>query len=98
VTEVVAVERERHLRAMAIQDARVAPVPVRVVDGLGEQFRSRTESSMRPSRRSVPPASRRHCERFSFRIPPLDPPKRHILGVARKIARDDQAPRIRRLT
>jgi len=38
------------------------------------------------------------CERFSFRIPPLDPPKRHILGIARKIARDDQAPRSRRLT
>jgi hypothetical protein len=24
------------------------------------------------------------CDRFSFRIPPLDPPKTHILGVARR--------------
>ncbi len=24
------------------------------------------------------------CERFSFRVPPLDPPKMHILGVARR--------------
>ena len=24
------------------------------------------------------------CERFTFRIPPLDPPKTHILGVARR--------------
>jgi ubiquinone/menaquinone biosynthesis C-methylase UbiE len=24
------------------------------------------------------------CERFGFRIPPLDPPKTHILGVARR--------------
>ncbi len=28
------------------------------------------------------------CERFSFRVPPLDPPKTHILGVARRL----QAP------
>jgi hypothetical protein len=24
------------------------------------------------------------CERFSFRIPPLDPPKTHVLGIARR--------------
>jgi ubiquinone/menaquinone biosynthesis C-methylase UbiE len=30
------------------------------------------------------------CERFAFRIPPLDPPKTHIIGVAR---RADSAPR-----
>lgn len=30
------------------------------------------------------------CERFTFRIPPLDPPKTHIIGVAR---RADSAPR-----
>jgi ubiquinone/menaquinone biosynthesis C-methylase UbiE len=24
------------------------------------------------------------CERFTFRIPPLDPPKTHVLGVARR--------------
>ena len=28
------------------------------------------------------------CDRFTFRIPPLDPPKTHILGVARRV----QAP------
>jgi ubiquinone/menaquinone biosynthesis C-methylase UbiE len=28
------------------------------------------------------------CERFTFRIPPLDPPKTHILGVARRSVRD----------
>jgi len=25
------------------------------------------------------------CERFTFRVPPLDPPKTHILGVARRV-------------
>jgi hypothetical protein len=25
------------------------------------------------------------CSRFSFRIPPLDPPKTHVLGVARRL-------------
>jgi hypothetical protein len=24
------------------------------------------------------------CDRFSFRIPPLDPPKTHVLGIARR--------------
>jgi ubiquinone/menaquinone biosynthesis C-methylase UbiE len=33
------------------------------------------------------------CERFTFRIPPLDPPKTHVLGVARRL----QAPGSRRL-
>jgi hypothetical protein len=28
------------------------------------------------------------CDRFTFRIPPLDPPKTHVLGVARRL----QAP------
>jgi ubiquinone/menaquinone biosynthesis C-methylase UbiE len=28
------------------------------------------------------------CERFTFRIPPLDPPKTHVLGIARRL----QAP------
>ena len=34
------------------------------------------------------------CERFTFRIPPLDPPKTHVLGVARKryVAGDDGEP------
>jgi ubiquinone/menaquinone biosynthesis C-methylase UbiE len=32
------------------------------------------------------------CERFVFRIPPFDPPKTHIIGVAR---RADGAPRAR---
>lgn len=26
-----------------------------------------------------------HCDRFSFRVPPLDPPKTHVLGVARRV-------------
>jgi hypothetical protein len=30
------------------------------------------------------------CERFAFRIPPLDPPKTHIIGVA---SRTDTTPR-----
>ena len=30
------------------------------------------------------------CERFSFRIPPLDPPKTHILGVARRLQAPDR--------
>jgi SAM-dependent methyltransferase len=34
-----------------------------------------------------------HCDRFTFRIPPLDPPKTHVLGVARRL----QAPGSRRL-
>jgi ubiquinone/menaquinone biosynthesis C-methylase UbiE len=25
------------------------------------------------------------CDRFSFRIPPLDPPKTHVLGIARRL-------------
>ena len=32
------------------------------------------------------------CDRFSFRVPPLDPPKSHILGVARRIARRRSRP------
>ncbi|MCZ2839125.1 class I SAM-dependent methyltransferase [Modestobacter sp. VKM Ac-2985] len=36
VTEVVAVEPEPHLRGLAEQAARRAPVPVRVVDGMAE--------------------------------------------------------------
>jgi hypothetical protein len=34
-----------------------------------------------------------HCDRFTFRIPPLDPPKTHVLGVACRL----QAPGSRRL-
>lgn len=30
------------------------------------------------------------CEQFSFRIPPLDPPKTHILGVARRVQPPDR--------
>jgi SAM-dependent methyltransferase len=33
------------------------------------------------------------CDRFTFRIPPLDPPKTHVLGVARRL----QAPDRRRV-
>jgi ubiquinone/menaquinone biosynthesis C-methylase UbiE len=30
------------------------------------------------------------CEQFSFRIPPLDPPKTHIIGVARRVQAPDR--------
>ena len=32
------------------------------------------------------------CERFAFRIPPLDPPKTHIIGVARRAGSAPRAP------
>jgi ubiquinone/menaquinone biosynthesis C-methylase UbiE len=32
------------------------------------------------------------CERFSFRIPPFDPPKTHIIGVARRAGDGRRAP------
>ncbi len=38
VDQVVAVEPEAHLRALAIEAARRAPVPVRVVDGLADRL------------------------------------------------------------
>lgn len=38
VTEVVAMEPERHLRPLAAEAAKDAPVPVRVVDGLAERL------------------------------------------------------------
>lgn len=152
VTEVIAVEPERHLRALAVRAAADAPVPVRVVDAVAEQlpfaaaaFDAAVASLMLCSVADVPAtlaelrrvlrpgaelrffehvasprrASRalqraadatvwprlsggchlaretdqliaragfviERCERFAFRIPPLDPPKTHILGVARR--------------
>ncbi len=38
VTEVLAIEPERHLRKMAERAAAAAPVPVTVVDGMGERL------------------------------------------------------------
>jgi ubiquinone/menaquinone biosynthesis C-methylase UbiE len=38
VTEVVAVEPEPHLRALAVEAARKAPIPVEVVDGLADRL------------------------------------------------------------
>lgn len=38
VTEVVAVEPEPHLRSLAVEAARTAPVPVRVTDGVAERL------------------------------------------------------------
>jgi len=152
VAEVIAVEPERHLRALAVRAAAGAPVPVRVVAAVAEQlpfapaaFDAAVASLMLCSVADVPAtlaelhrvlrpgaelrffehvASPRRaaralqraadatvwprlsggchlaretdrliaragfvierCERFSFRIPPLDPPKTHILGVARR--------------
>jgi ubiquinone/menaquinone biosynthesis C-methylase UbiE len=153
VDEVVAVEPEGHLRGLATTAAADSPVPVAVVDALGEALpfadgsfdaavASLTLCSIadvktaldelhrvvRPdgelrffehvaSPRWVARALQRaadatvwphlsggchlgrdsgrlieaagfeivRCERFSFRIPPLDPPKTHILGVARRV-------------
>lgn len=153
VDEVVAVEPEGHLRGLATTAAADSPVPVAVVDALGEalpfadgRFDAAVASLtlcsiadvktaldelhrvVRPdgelrffehvaSPRWVARALQRaadatvwphlsggchlgrdtgrlieaagfeivRCERFSFRIPPLDPPKTHILGVARRV-------------
>jgi ubiquinone/menaquinone biosynthesis C-methylase UbiE len=38
VTELVAIEPEPNLRALALDAARTAPIPVRVVDGLGDEL------------------------------------------------------------
>lgn len=156
VTEVVAVEPERHLRELAQRAARDAPVPVTVVDAVAEDlpftaaaFDAAVASLMLCSVADVPaalaevhrvlrpggelrffehvasprPALRalqraadatvwphlsggchlaretdrlieaagfaiERCDRFTFRIPPVDPPKTHVLGVARRL----QAP------
>lgn len=153
VEEVVAVEPERHLRGLAIEEASESAVPVTVVDALAEQLPyadasfdaavasltlcsiADVERAIAELHRAVRPdgelrffehvASRARaaralqraadatvwphlsggchlgrdtgllieaagfeivrCERFSFRIPPLDPPKTHILGVARRV-------------
>jgi ubiquinone/menaquinone biosynthesis C-methylase UbiE len=155
VTDVVAAEPERHLRALAERAAREAPVPVTVVDVVAEQlpwpdgaFDAAVVSlvlcsiddveaalvelrrvlrpdgelrflehvaSPRPATRAVQRAADatvwprlsggchlgretdrlieeagfaiESCERFRFRIPPLDPPKMHVLGVARSAPR-----------
>jgi ubiquinone/menaquinone biosynthesis C-methylase UbiE len=160
VTEVVAVEPERHLRELAMRAARDAPFSVSVVDAIAEQlpfvsaeFDAAVASLMlcsvddvgaalaefhrvlRPEAElrffehvaSPRPALRRlqqaadvtvwprlsggchlaretdrlieaagftieRCDRFSFRIPPLDPPKTHILGVARRIQEPGSRP------
>jgi ubiquinone/menaquinone biosynthesis C-methylase UbiE len=152
VTEVVAVEPERHLRELAEPAARRAPVSVTVVDAVAEQlpfadgcFDAAVASlvlcsvadaeaalselhrvlrpdaelrffehviSPRPGFRALQRAAdatvwprlsggchlardTRHligqagfaierCDEFRFGIPPLDPPKTHLLGVARR--------------
>jgi ubiquinone/menaquinone biosynthesis C-methylase UbiE len=153
VTEVVAIEPERHLREHAVRAAGDAPIPVSIVDAVAErlpfaaaEFDAAVASLMlcsvadvgaalaelhrvlRPgselrffehvasSRAAVRTLQRaadatlwprvaggchlgretdrlieaagftiERCDRFSFRIPPLDPPKTHVLGVARRI-------------
>jgi ubiquinone/menaquinone biosynthesis C-methylase UbiE len=158
VKEVVAVEPERHLRGLATAAAADSPVPVAVVDALGEALPfadksfdaavasltlcsitdletaldelhrvARPDGELRffehvASPRRAARALQRaadatvwphlsggchlgrdtgqlieaagfeiiRCERFSFRIPPLDPPKTHILGVARRVQAPDR--------
>ena len=45
VTEVIAIEPEPTLRARAAEAATDAPVPVRVLAGVADQYRSRTPAS-----------------------------------------------------
>jgi SAM-dependent methyltransferase len=153
VTEVIAAEPERHLRALALEAAREAPIPVHVVDAVAERLPfeagdfdavvlslvlcsvvdveaaleevhrvlrpggelrffehiASPRTSLRAVQRSAdatlwPRVSGgchlaresdrlieaagfeiERCARFGFRIPPLDPPKTHVLGVARRV-------------
>jgi SAM-dependent methyltransferase len=153
VTEVIAVEPERHLRELAVRAAGDVPVPVRVLDAVAEELPFATAAFdaavaslmlcsvadvgaalaelhrvLRPDaelrffehvaspRRAVRMLQRaadvtvwprlsggchlaretdrlieaagfaiERCDRFSFRVPPVDPPKTHILGVARRL-------------
>ena len=65
VTELVAVEPEEHLRAMAQEAAAGAPVPVRVVEGVADRLpaRGRVDGRRRGHRRPVQRArpGRRRC-------------------------------------
>jgi SAM-dependent methyltransferase len=153
VTEVIAAEPERHLRALALDAAREASIPVHVVDAVAEELPFEAaefdavvvslvlcsvvdvEAALAQVRRVLRPdgelrffehvgSSNRavrglqkaadatvwprlsggchlgretdrvieaagfvieRCDRFSFRVPPLDPPKTHVLGVARRV-------------
>jgi ubiquinone/menaquinone biosynthesis C-methylase UbiE len=153
VTRLVAAEPEHHLRALALEAARTAPRPVRVVDAVAERLPFddasfdaavvslvlcsvtdvlaalaelhrilRPEGELRffehvgSSHRAVRGLQKvadatvwprlsggchlgretdrmieaagfviERCDRFAFRIPPLDPPKAHVLGVARRV-------------
>jgi ubiquinone/menaquinone biosynthesis C-methylase UbiE len=73
VTEVAAVEPERHLRELAERAARDAPVPVGVVDALAEQLLFADGSF------DAAVASLVLCS-----VADADAPKTHILGVARR--------------
>ena len=160
VDELVAVEPERHLRALAQAAAPDAPVPVTVLDELGEQlpfadgdfdaavasltlcsigdveqalaelhsvvqpggelrFLEHVASPHRAARALQRAADAtiwprlsggchlgrdtgglieaagfeiERCERFAFRISPLDPPKTHVIGVARRAGSAPRAP------
>jgi ubiquinone/menaquinone biosynthesis C-methylase UbiE len=153
VTDVIAVEPERHLRELAERAARDAPVPVTVVNALAEElpfeaagFDAAVASLTLCSIADVPRAlgelhrvlrpdgqlrffehvasphralravqraadatvwprlsggchlarqtdrlieaagfAIERCERFTFRIPPVDPPKTHVIGIARRV-------------
>ena len=160
VTEVIAVEPERHLRELAQRAGRAAPVPVTVVDAVAEELPFATAAfdaavaslmlcsvadvsaalaevhrvlrpdgelrflehvaSPRPALRALQRAADatvwprlsggchlaretdqlieaagfaiERCERFTFRIPPVDPPKTHVLGVARRLQSPGSRP------
>jgi ubiquinone/menaquinone biosynthesis C-methylase UbiE len=161
VTEVIAVEPERHLREHALSAAREAPVAVTVVDAVAEELPFaagafdaavaslvlcsvadvaaalaelhrvlRPEAELRFFEHVASPRAPirglqrvadatvwprlsgachlgrdtdrliaaagfavERCDRFTFRVPPLDPPKTHVLGVARRLQPAGDGPR-----
>ena len=160
VTEVIAVEPERHLRELAQRAGEAAPAAVTVVDAVAEELPFATATfdaavaslmlcsvadvsaalaevhrvlrpggelrffehvaSPRPALRALQRAADatvwprlsggchlaretdrlieaagfaiERCQRFTFRIPPVDPPKTHVLGVARRLQSPGSRP------
>ena len=84
----IALEPEPHLREHGERAARQAAVPVTVVDSVAEELPfpdAAFDAALASLMRSRRPASRSSAAIASrSRIPPLDPPKPHVLGVARR--------------